>query len=154
MLASGESALYIARRLIVIASEDVGLADNTLLPLCTAAHDAVEKVGLPEARINLAHAVTALALAPKSTRVYRALATVERALQQQPGTASLPIPMHLRNAPTRLMRDLGFGKEYKYPPQYRDGKCAQDYLPDALKGLEFLDDLDLGTEVDPDLDDY
>ncbi|MCJ1464743.1 hypothetical protein MMC07_003356 [Pseudocyphellaria aurata] len=154
MLASGESALYIARRLIVIASEDVGLADSTLLPLCTAAHDAVEKVGLPEARINLAHAVTALALAPKSTRVYRALATVERALQQQPGTASLPIPMHLRNAPSRLMRDLGFGKGYKYPPQYRDGKCVQDYLPDALKGLEFLDEQDLGTEVDPDLEDH
>ncbi|MCJ1429651.1 hypothetical protein MMC29_007566 [Sticta canariensis] len=151
MLASGESALYIARRLIVIASEDVGMADNTLLPLCTAAHDAVEKVGLPEAGINLAHAVIALALAPKSTRVYRALATVQRALQQQPGTASLPIPMHLRNAPTRLMRDLGYGKEYKYPPQYRDGKCAQDYLPDALKGTEYLDDEDLGTDVDPDL---
>lgn len=152
MLASGESALYIARRLIVIASEDVGMADNTLLPLCTAAHDAVEKVGLPEAGINLAHAVIALALAPKSTRVYRALATVQRALQQQPGTASLPIPMHLRNAPTRLMRDLGYGKEYKYPPQYRDGKCAQDYLPDALKGTEYLDDEDLGTDVDPDLE--
>ena len=151
MLASGESALYIARRLIVIASEDVGMADNTLLPLCTAAHDAVEKVGLPEAGINLAHAVVALALAPKSTRVYRALATVQRALRHQPGTASLPIPMHLRNAPTRLMRDLGYGKEYKYPPQYRDGKCAQDYLPDALKGTEYLDDDDLGTDVDPDL---
>lgn len=151
MLASGESALYIARRLIVIASEDVGMADNTLLPLCTAAHDAVEKVGLPEARINLAHAVTALALAPKSTRVYRALATVERALQTEPGTASLPIPMHLRNAPTRLMRDLGFGKEYKYPPHYRDGRCAQDYLPDALKGVEYLSDEDLGLDEDPDL---
>lgn len=151
MLASGESALYIARRLIVIASEDVGLADNTLLPLCTAAHDAVEKVGLPEARINLAHAVVALALAPKSVRVYRALAEVDRALQEQPGTASLPIPMHLRNAPTRLMRDLGFGKEYKYPPDYLGGKCAQEYLPDALKGVEFLSDEDLGLGQDPDL---
>lgn len=151
MLASGESALYIARRLIVIASEDVGMADNTLLPLCTAAHDAVEKVGLPEARINLAHAVTALALAPKSTRVYRALASVERALQEKPGTASLPIPMHLRNAPTRLMRDLGFGKAYKYPADYLDGKCAQEYLPDALKGEEYLSDNDLGTDQDPDL---
>lgn len=151
MLASGESALYIARRLIVIASEDVGMADNTLLPLCTAAHDAVEKVGLPEARINLAHAVTALALAPKSTRVYRALASVERALQENPGTASLPIPMHLRNAPTRLMRDLGFGKAYKYPPDYLDGECAQEYLPDALKGEEYLSDNDLGIDQDPDL---
>lgn len=151
MLASGESALYIARRLIVIASEDVGLADNTLLPLCTAAHDAVEKVGLPEAKINLAHAVVALALAPKSTRVYRALASVDRTLQDRPGAASLPIPLHLRNAPTRLMRDLGFGKQYKYPPDYLDGQCAQDYLPDALKGEEFLDDLDLGTDLDPDL---
>lgn len=151
MLSSGESALYIARRLIVIASEDVGLADNTLLTLCTSAHLAVEKVGMPEARINLAHAVVALALAPKSTRVYRALGNVDEALRK-PGTASLPVPPHLRNAPTRLMRDLGFGKEYKYNPNYSGGKCSQEYLPDALRGVEFLEPNDLGFDLDPDFD--
>lgn len=151
MLSSGESALYIARRLIVIASEDVGLADNSLLTLCTSTHAAVEKVGMPEARINLAHAVVALALAPKSTRVYRALATADKLLRE-PGMASLPVPPHLRNAPTRLMRELGFGKEYKYNPAYRGGKCRQEYLPDALSGVEFLEPNDLGEELDPEFD--
>ena len=106
---------------------------------------------MPEARINLAHAVVALALAPKSTRVYRALANVDKALRE-PGIASLPVPPHLRNAPTRLMRDMGFGKEYKYNPNYRGGKCRQDYLPDALRGIEFLEPDDLGSELDPDFD--
>ncbi|KAI9773312.1 MAG: hypothetical protein M1840_007527 [Geoglossum simile] len=149
MLQSGEDPLYIARRLVVIASEDVGLADNTLLPLATAAHTAVEKIGLPEARINLAHATVALALAPKSTRAYRAFESAAASCEE-PGIAGLPIPMHLRNAPTRLMRELGYGKEYKYPPNYRDGKVAQEYLPDELRDRRFLDHIDLGTEVDPD----
>ena len=128
MLQSGEDPLYIARRLIVIASEDVGLADNTLLPLATAAHAAVEKIGLPEARINLAHATVALALAPKSTRAYRAFG---RAVEtcEEPGIAGLPVPVHLRNAPTRLIRELGYGREYKYPPDYEDGKVFQEVIP-------------------------
>lgn len=151
MLQSGESPVYIARRLIVVASEDVGLADNSLLSLCTAAYDAAEKIGMPEARINLAHATVALALAPKSTRVYRSLGNAEKALQQ-PGVASLPIPPHLRNAPTRLMKELGYGKEYKYNPMYKGGSCSQDYLPEALKGEVFLEDHDLGTEIDPEFD--
>ncbi|KAH0537454.1 hypothetical protein FGG08_005762 [Glutinoglossum americanum] len=157
MLQSGEDPLYIARRLIVIASEDVGLADNTLLPLATAAHSAVEKIGLPEARINLAHATAALALAPKSTRAYRALANAMSACEE-PGVAGLPVPPHLRNAPTRLMKELGYGKEYKYPPDYRDGRVVQEgsrvhvkYLPDELRHRKFLEDLDLGTKVDPDI---
>ncbi|KAI9777721.1 MAG: hypothetical protein M1839_008640 [Geoglossum umbratile] len=152
MLQSGEDPLYIARRLIVIASEDVGLADNTLLSLATATHAAVEKIGLPEARINLAHATVALALAPKSTRVYRALGSAT-ALCEEPGAAGLPVPLHLRNAPTRLMRELGYGREYKYPPDYRDGKVVQEYLPDELRDRKFLDDIDLGTKVDPDYTD-
>lgn len=124
MIESGEDPLYIARRMIVIASEDVGLADNTMLPLAISAHSAVEKVGLPEARINLAHAAVALARAKKSTRVYRALGNVTHALQT-PGVAGLPVPIHLRNAPTRLMKQIGYGKEYKYNPEYKDGKVAQ-----------------------------
>jgi putative ATPase len=152
MIQSGEDALYIARRMVVMASEDVGLADNTLLPLATAAYAAAEKVGLPEARINLAHVAVALCLAPKSTRAYRGLENATHALSE-PGVAALPIPVHLRNAPTRLMKELGYGKEYKYNPHYRDGRVKQQYLPDALRGRTFLEELDLGTAVDGDLSD-
>lgn len=148
MIQSGEDPLYIARRMIVIASEDVGLADNSMLPLATAAYTAAEKIGMPEARINLAHVAVALALAKKSTRSYRALGNATAALQE-PGVAGLPVPIHLRNAPTRLMKELGYGKEYKYNPNYKDGKVVQDYLPEKLKGKRFLEDEDLGTEVDP-----
>ena len=148
MIQSGEDALYIARRLVVVASEDVGLADNSMLSLATAAYTAAEKIGMPEARINLAHATVALALAPKSTRAYRGLGNAQKALQE-PGVAGLPIPMHLRNAPTRLMKEIGYGKEYKYNPSYRDGKVSQEYLPEKLRGSQFLEELDLGTEIDP-----
>ncbi|KAM5470651.1 DNA-dependent ATPase mgs1 [Microsporum audouinii] len=151
MIQSGEDPLYIARRLIVVASEDVGLADNNMLSLATAAYTAVEKIGLPEARINLAHATVALALAPKSTRAYRGLANAMASLEE-PGIAGLPIPIHLRNAPTRLMKEIGYGKEYKYNPDYKDGKVVQDYLPEKLIGTTFLEDLDLGTRVDPALE--
>lgn len=150
MLQSGEDPLFIARRMVVIASEDVGLADNTLLPLATAAYTATQQIGMPEARIPLAHCAVALCLAPKSTRTYRGLNNAAAALRE-PGVAALPVPLHLRNAPTRLMRDLGCAAEYKYPPNYRDGRVRQTYLPDALVGRRFLDDRDLGTEIDPDL---
>lgn len=151
MIQSGEDALYIARRMIVIASEDIGLADNSMLPLATAAYTAAEKVGLPEARINLAHCTVALCLAPKSTKAYRGLGNAMRALQE-PGIAGLPVPINLRNAPTRLMKELGYGKEYKYNPDYVDGKVKQDYLPDKLMGRKFLEDRDLGTEIDPEVE--
>jgi putative ATPase len=150
MLESGEDPRYIARRLIVVASEDVGLADNSLLQLATATYSACEKIGMPECRINLAHAVTALALAPKSTRVYRGLNNAMEALKE-PGVAALPIPYHLRNAPTRLMKDMGYGADYKYNPHYLDGKVRQEYLPEEIKGRSFLEDLDLGTKIDPDM---
>lgn len=150
MLESGEDPRYIARRLIVVASEDVGLADNTLLQLATATYSACEKIGMPECRINLAHAVTALSLAPKSTRAYRGLNNAMQALKE-PGVAALPIPFHLRNAPTKLMKEMGYGEDYKYNPNYLDGKVKQEYLPEELRGRNFLEDLDLGTKVDPDL---
>ncbi|KAF4982124.1 hypothetical protein FZEAL_2184 [Fusarium zealandicum] len=151
MLQSGEDPLFIARRMVVIASEDVGLADNTLLPLATATYTATQQIGMPEARIPLAHCAVALCNAPKSTRAYRALNNAYAALRE-PGVAGLPVPLHLRNAPTRLMRDLGYGAEYKYPPNYRDGKVKQTYLPDELLGRRFVEDRDLGTEVDADLE--
>ncbi|RFU75658.1 dna replication atpase [Trichoderma arundinaceum] len=149
MLQSGEDPLFIARRMVVIASEDVGLADNTLLTLATSTYTATQQIGLPEARIPLAHCAVALCLAPKSTRAYRGLNNAFAALRE-PGVASLPVPLHLRNAPTRLMRDLGCGAEYKYPPNYKDGKVKQKYLPEELNGRRFLEARDLGTEVDPD----
>ncbi|KAK3320470.1 hypothetical protein B0T19DRAFT_429676 [Cercophora scortea] len=138
MLQSGEDPLFIARRMVVIASEDVGLADNTLLPLATAAYTATQQIGMPEARIPLAHCAVALCLAPKSTRAYRGLNNAYSALQE-PGVAALPVPVHLRNAPTRLMKEMGYGREYKYPPNYRGGR-------------KFLEERDLGTEVDPDVE--
>ncbi|EEH20899.1 hypothetical protein PABG_03130 [Paracoccidioides brasiliensis Pb03] len=150
MIQSGEDPLYIARRLIVVASEDIGLADNTMLSLATATYTAVEKIGMPEARINLAHATVAMALSRKSTRAYRGLSNA-MAVLEEPGMAGLPIPIHLRNAPTRLMKEMGYGKEYKYNPNYVDGKVAQVYLPEKLQGRQFLEDRDLGLQVDSDL---
>lgn len=152
MIQSGEDALYIARRMVVIASEDVGLASPHMLPLAVAAYTAAEKVGLPEARINLAHVAVALALAPKSTRAYRGLSNAMAALQE-PGIAGIPVPVHLRNAPTRLMKELGYGAEYKYNPDYLHGRVQQEYLPEKLRGKRFLEDEDLGTKIDPDLGD-
>jgi putative ATPase len=151
MLQSGEDPLFVARRMVVIASEDVGLADNSLLPLATATYTATQQIGMPEARIPLAHCAVALCLAPKSTRAYRGLNNALSALQE-PGVAGLPVPVHLRNAPTRLMREMGYGKEYKYPPNYRDGRVRQEYLPEGLVGRRFLEERDLGTEVDPDVE--
>lgn len=150
MIQSGEDPLYIARRLIVVASEDIGLADNSMLGLATSAYTAVEKIGMPEARINLAHTTVAMALSRKSTRAYRGLNNAFSALQE-PGVAGLPIPFHIRNAPTRLMKEMGYGKEYKYNPNYVNGEVLQDYLPESLLGRKFLEDHDLGLQVDPDL---
>lgn len=150
MIQSGEDPLYIARRLIVVASEDIGLADNSMLTLAISTYAAVERIGLPEARINLAHATVAMALSKKSTRSYRGLNNAFAALDE-PGIAGLPIPIHLRNAPTRLMKELGYGKEYKYNPNYLNGEVVQEYLPEKLRGRKFLEDHDLGLQVDPDL---
>ncbi|EMC91194.1 hypothetical protein BAUCODRAFT_80240 [Baudoinia panamericana UAMH 10762] len=150
MLQSGEDPLYVARRMVVIASEDVGLADNSLLSLATATYSAAEKIGMPECRINLAHCAVALSLARKSTRAYRGLNAAYRALSE-PGMAGLPVPIHLRNAPTKLMKELGYGKEYKYNPDYADGRVVQDYLPAKLEGRRFLGSQDLGDQVDPEV---
>jgi putative ATPase len=151
MLESGEDPLYIARRLIVVASEDVGLADNTMLPLAIAAYTACEKIGMPECRINLAHATVALAFAPKSIRAYQGLENALNAIKE-PGIAGLPIPFHLRNAPTKLMKNMGYGAEYKYNPSYADGRVAQEYLPEKIRGRTFLEDWNLGTRIDPDVE--
>ena len=152
MLQSGEDPLFIARRMVVIASEDVGLADNTMLSLATATYSAAEKIGMPECRINLAHCAVALALSPKSVRAYRGLNAAYAALKE-PGVAGLPVPIHLRNAPTKLMKELGYGHEYKYNPDFVDGRVAQEYLPEGLRGSSFLKGADLGEKVDPEAGD-
>lgn len=151
MLQSGEDPRYIARRLVVVASEDVGLADNTMLALATATYEACEKIGMPECRINLAHCVTALSLAKKSTRAYRGLNAAMQVLRE-PGMAALPIPHHIRNAPTRLMKEMGYGEGYKYNPEYLNGRVKQEYLPEGLRGRSFLDESDFGSRKDPDLE--
>ncbi|KAF1812496.1 putative AAA family ATPase, partial [Eremomyces bilateralis CBS 781.70] len=152
MLHAGDDPLFIARRLIVVASEDVGLADASMLPLATAAHAAVEKVGMPEARINLAHAVVALARAPKSTRVYRGLGAA-MAMVEEVGSdgVGMEVPAHLRMGVSKLLKEMGVGVGYKYNPDYEDGRVKQEYLPEAIRGRTFLEDRDLGTKVDPDL---
>jgi len=134
MLESGEDPLYIARRLIRFASEDVGLADPQALVQATAAYQAAHSIGLPECNVNLAQAVVYLARAPKSIELYKAYGQVAKVIQAGPNP---PVPIHLRNAPTKLMKDLGFGKDYLYPPEVPADD--QTYLPEELKDKKFLE---------------
>ena len=128
--------MFIARRMVVFASEDIGLADLQALPLAVAVKDAVHFVGLPEARINLAHGVAYLAAAPKSNAAYRA-GTAATAEVRDSG--ALPVPLHLRNAPTKLMKNLGYGREYVYPHGSEEEAADQQYLPDAIKKKRFFE---------------
>src|SRR6266581_2507923 len=129
MLAGGEDPLYIARRLVRIASEDIGLADPRALEVTVAAKDAYHFLGTPEGELALAQAVVYLATAPKSNRVYAAFGRATDAAQQHPAA---PVPLHLRNAPTQLMEELGYGAGYKYAHAYPDALVPQDYLPVAI----------------------
>ncbi|KAI8869653.1 P-loop containing nucleoside triphosphate hydrolase protein, partial [Ramicandelaber brevisporus] len=133
MLTGGEDPLYIARRMIRIASEDIGLADNNALQVAVSAYNAVQFVGMPECDVSLAHCAVYLARAPKSVEVYKAFKEAKMAVADN---LSYPIPIHLRNAPTGLMKSLGYGAEYKYNPDY-DEPVEQDYLPPELKHLNF-----------------
>lgn len=133
MLEAGEDPLYIARRLVRFASEDVGLANNSALLLATAAFDACKNIGLPECGVHLAHAAAYLAKSPKSIAVYAAFTEITAEVQK---SGNLPVPLYLRNAPTKLMKDLGYAQGYKYTPLEDDSQ--QEYLPDALKGRKFL----------------
>lgn len=133
MIEAGEDPLYIARRLVRFASEDVGLANNSALMLLTSIYDACRQIGLPECAVNLAHGVIYLAKSPKSIVAYQAYNKVKAEISQ---TGSLPVPIHLRNAPTKLMTDLGYGKNYKYSPLEDD--TGQDYLPEKIRTKNFL----------------
>lgn len=138
MLQGGEDPLYIARRMVRIASEDVGLSDATALTLCSTIYTAVQQVGMPEADCILAQGVVYLAQSPKSVAVYKAYKAVKTCLRQVNGAASAEIPLHIRNAPTSLMHELGYGKDYKYNPDYEEG-VDQQYLPDLLKDKVFFE---------------
>ncbi len=143
MLESGESPRFLARRLVILASEDIGLADPMGLVLADAAARTVEFIGLPEARLTLAHATLTLALMPKSNSVTRALASVTRAVQD---SASVPVPDHLRGSNYRGASEQSFGSDYRYPHDYDGGWVAQQYLPDGLVGQHFFDPSEYGRE--------
>ena len=145
MLEAGEDALFIARRLVIAASEDVGNADPNALTVATQAFLAVERIGLPEGRIPLAQATTYLACAPKSNASYRALGLAQQAVRE---TGSLAVPLHLRNAPTRLMKSLGYGRDYQYAHDAEDQFVAARNLPDELGPGDFYQPKEVGDECE------
>ncbi len=130
MIEGGEDPAFIARRLVISASEDIGLANPNALLLANAAFDAVMKIGWPEGRIPLAEATVYLATSPKSNSAYEAINT---AIQVVKETGNLPVPLHLRNAPTKLMKQLGYGKDYKYAHAYEGHFVEQQFMPDDLQ---------------------
>ena len=134
MIEGGEDPIFIARRLVISASEDIGLANPNALLLANAAFDAVNKIGLPEGRIPLAEATVYLATSPKSNSAYMA---INDALQYVGETGNLPVPLHLRNAPTKLMSQLGYGKDYKYAHAYEGNFVEQQFLPDGATDARF-----------------
>jgi putative ATPase len=144
MLEAGEDPRFLARRMLVFASEDVGNADPSALALAVAAYEAVERIGMPEARINLGQAICYLACAPKSNAAYLG---IERALDAVRSHGSPPVPLHLRNAPTPLLRELGYGQGYRYPHDAPGGFVAEPNLPDALAGSRFYEPGDTGLEA-------
>lgn len=143
MIDGGEDPLYIARRLVRMASEDIGLADPAALSAVVAARDAYHFLGSPEGELALAQAVVYLATAPKSNRVYAAW---KAATARARATPSAPVPLHIRNAPTTLMKDLGYGTGYRYDPEEPEGVAAQEYLPDELRGERYYEPGGFGFE--------
>jgi putative ATPase len=145
MLESGEDPLYIARRLVRFAAEDVGLADPAALGVTLSARDAYHFLGSPEGELALAEATLYLALAPKSNAVYTALDAARRDVRERPAE---PVPLHLRNAPTGLMRDLGYGRGYQYAHDAPEARVDQEHLPEALRGRRYYHPTDRGLEAE------
>ena len=143
MLAAGEDPFYIARRMVRFASEDIGNADPAALGIALNAMEAFRFLGHPEGELALAQAAVYLATAPKSNSIYAAFSRVNTAIKK---TGSLPVPLHIRNAPTRLMKELGYGRDYKYAHNYEDALVPQDYLPDELEGQRFYTPTGRGFE--------
>lgn len=144
MVAGGEDPKFIARRLVISAAEDIGLANPNALLLANACFDTLQKIGWPEGRIVLAEATIYLATSPKSNSAYLA---IDNAIAKVNETGNLPVPLHLRNAPTSLMRELDYGKEYKYSHDYDNNFVKQDYMPKELKGDKFWDAQNNSAEV-------
>ncbi len=143
MIESGEDPLFIVRRMVILAAEDIGLADPMALPLAVAAQQAVHFVGMPEGAIPLAEATVYLATAPKSNSTYAAL---NRAMEDVRKSRNEPVPMHLRNAVTGLMQSLGYGKSYKYAHNYEGNFVLQEYLPPSLKDRRYYEPSEEGKE--------
>ena len=143
LVEAGEDPMFVARRLVILASEDIGNADPHALPLAIAAKEAVSFIGYPECRLALSQAVTYLALAPKSNASYTAYSEAARIVKNSPPH---PVPLHLRNAPTAMMKDLGYGKNYKYSHDMPDEHQA--FLPEALSVVEFYKPKDVGFEAE------
>ena len=143
MIAAGEDPLFIARRLVIYAAEDIGLAHPEALALAAAAQQAVDFLGMPEARIPLAEATVYLATAPKSNSAYMAL---EQALDDVRRLAGEPVPLHLRNAVTGSMRNMGYGKDYQYAHDHPGHFAEQDFLPPSLKDRRYYQPTEEGTE--------
>jgi putative ATPase len=143
MLAAGEDPLYIARRLTRFASEDIGLADPRALDQALAAREAYHLLGSPEGELALVQAVVFLAAAPKSNALYRAYGAVQEDVTK---FQSLPVPLHLRNAPTKLMKEMGYGRGYRYAHDFPEALAAQEYLPEQLRGRTYYRPTDRGFE--------
>jgi putative ATPase len=143
MLEAGEDPLYVARRLVRMATEDIGMADPHALTLSMAAQQAVHFLGMPEGELALAEVTVYLSLAPKSNSVYTAYGMVKDDVER---TRSEPVPLHLRNAPTSLMKNLGYGKGYKYAHDYENARVEQEHLPDSLRGRRYYRPTDRGHE--------
>jgi len=143
MLEGGEDPLFIARRLVILASEDIGNASPNGLVLAEAAFGAVDKIGMPEARIILAQCTTYLASCPKSNASYMGLESAHSDVKNKP---LYMVPIHLRNAPTKLMKDIGYGKEYKYPHDFENHFITENYMPDELKNVQYYFPTDIGQE--------
>lgn len=143
MLEGGEDPMFIARRMVIFASEDVGNAEPRALQVAVAAMDAIARIGMPEARILLGQACTFLATSPKSNASYKA---IDAAIAEVRHSGALPVPVHLRNAPTGLAKALGHGKDYQYPHDHPDHIVDQPYLPDAIAGTRFYTPTEQGGE--------
>jgi putative ATPase len=143
MIESGEDPLYIARRMIRFASEDVGMADPQALQVALSAMEAFHFIGHPEGELALAQAAVYLATAPKSNSLYVAFGAAQRDVREK---EAMPVPLHIRNAPTTLMKELGYGKDYKYPHDYPDHFVPEEYLPENLKGRIYYEPSDFGFE--------
>jgi putative ATPase len=136
MIVAGEDPKFIARRMLIMASEDIGLANPTAMMVANSCMDAIMKIGYPEGRIILSQTAVYLATSPKSNASYLA---IDNAIALAEQTAHLPVPVDLRNAPTKLMKEIGYGKNYKYSHEYAGNFAQQNFLPEELKGKKIYE---------------